>query len=61
MSDDELLADRVKQLKEIEEWLEQIEKYAPRGLDGWTLASLRDLRSELKLMIQNAEREHAEF
>lgn len=52
---DELLADRVKQLKDIEERLERIES-APD-----IVRSIRSLRNDVNLMIQHAEDEHTAF
>lgn len=63
---DELLAERVKQLREIDDDLLRIVKYfagTPRKGDKllWTLGELRTLRNRLADMIREAERQHAEF
>jgi hypothetical protein len=55
---DELLLDRVKQLKEIDDRLERM-KYIMRT-DALRKAIV-DLRNELGLMIQRAEEEYANF
>jgi hypothetical protein len=59
---DELLYDRVKQLKEIDERVERILK-TPNGLWDWesTKAALNNLRLDLQTMIQQAEADHAAF
>ena len=59
---DELLYDRVKQLKEIDERVERILK-TPNGLWDWesTKAALGNLRLDLQTMIQQAEADHAAF
>ncbi len=54
---DELLYDRVKQLKEIDERLRLMLNIKPDIMH----ASIRDLRNDLALMIQRAEEEHAAF
>ena len=56
---DALLADRVKQLREIEERLTRL--CQPRAPHANLYTDIRFIRDDVKLMIQNAEREHAEF
>lgn len=62
MGYDELLHDRVTQLKEIDERVERILK-TPNGLWDWesTQAALKNLRLDLQTMIQQAEADHAAF
>jgi hypothetical protein len=61
---DELLYDRVKQLKELDNRLERIEKMV--GGFGYAnvapiAKALGSLRLDLALMIQQAEQAHADF
>jgi len=62
MTVDELLYDRVKQLKEIDDRLERIElrhglsENTPIGADD-----LHNLRLDIALMIQKAEQDHTDF
>ena len=55
---DELLHNRVKQLKEIEDILERMEK---KSILYSVTADLRSLRADLFMMIQQAEQEHDDF
>lgn len=57
---DELLAERVKQLKLIDERLYAMLR---RGIDDpfKAVADIRAIRNELADMIREAERQHAEF
>ncbi len=54
---DELLYDRVKQLKEIDERLRQMLTIKPDQLHK----AIRDLRNDVAVMIERAEEEHAAF
>lgn len=54
---DELLFERVKQLREIDDRLERMLLVKPDILHR----AIRDLRNDLALMIQHAEVEHAKF
>jgi hypothetical protein len=61
---DELLEERVKQLKEIEERLERLLDYT---IDDPAIAThrfrqgIRALRNDVLLMVAEAERQHAAF
>lgn len=59
---DELLHDRVKQLKEIDDRLERLIKLKPTADKLLRIVTgLNSLRLELALMIAKAEQEHADF
>ena len=60
---DALLADRVKQLKEIEDRLDQLVRQTSQGQRTLmsVITAMAALRNDVKLMIADAEREHAEF
>lgn len=55
---DELLMDRVKQLKEIEERIDRIEIVCNSNR---IRTLLNELRRDVKTMVAVAEQEHAEF
>ena len=59
---DELLFDRVSQLKAIEERIERIEQLARNGGARVTaIKMLNELRRDVYIMVAKAEQEHAEF
>ena len=55
---DELLMNRVKQLKEIEERLDRIEAVCN---SNHICKLLNELRRDVYIMVTNAEQEHADF
>jgi hypothetical protein len=58
---DELLHSRVTQLREIEDHLERIERMLRVGSVEMSRVKVQQLRADVLLAIQQAEREHAEF
>lgn len=61
---DELLAERVKQLREIDDRLERISKRLSRSaalIAQDAEHDVQQLRNDLAAMILEAERQHAEF
>lgn len=58
---DELLYSRVTQLREIEDHLDRIERMLRVGSVEMARVKVHQLRSDVLLAIQQAEREHAEF
>jgi hypothetical protein len=63
MTVDELLYDRVKQLKEIDDRLERIELRQGRSIGKHPIGAddLHNLRLDIALMIQKAEQDHTDF
>jgi outer membrane protein TolC len=58
---DELLEARVTQLRVIEDHLDRVERMLRVGSVEMARVKLQQLRADVLLAIQQAEREHAEF
>jgi outer membrane protein TolC len=58
---DELLESRVSQLRVIEDHLDRVERMLRVGSVEMARTKLQQLRADVLLAIQRAEREHAEF